>query len=171
MGGLLGFLDPIGKFFGSVLGTVWDVVTGFVSVVGGFIVKYIIEPIMNFLGFTDENIYMTDVKAVKVFQGEDLLKKVQLDLATKHLKDNTGQRNFALGFAETGDAQFGKFYRHGMWDYMDHLPEVVVQAATIPINEVKSILENKIGSPVRILDVLAMVPYDGDCYCYIYRIL
>lgn len=49
-----------------------------------------------------------------------------------------------------------------LWDYMDHLPEVVVQAATIPINEVKSILENKIGSPVRILDVLAMVPYDGD---------
>ena len=35
MGGLIGFLDPIGKFFGSVLGTVWDVVTGFVSVVGG----------------------------------------------------------------------------------------------------------------------------------------
>ncbi len=162
MGGLFGFLDPIGKFFGSVLGTVWDVISGFTSVIGGLIVKYIIEPIMNFLGFTDENIYMTDVKAVKVFQGEDLLKKVQLDLATKHLKDDTGQRNFALGFAETGDAQFGKFYRHGMWDYMDHLPEVVIQASTIPINEVKRILESKIGNPVYILDVLAMVPYDGD---------
>jgi len=41
---------------------------------------------------------------------------------------------------------------------MDHLPEVVVQAATILINEVKSILESKIGNPVFILDVLAMVP-------------
>ena len=162
MGVLYGLLDPIGKYFGSVLGTAWEVISGFSSIVGGFVTKYIIEPIMNFLGFTDENIYMTDVKAVKVFQGEDLLKKVQLDLATKHLKNDTGQRNFALGFAETGDAQFGKFYRHGMWDYTDHLPEVVIQASTIPINEVKSILESKIGNPVHILDVLAMVPYDGD---------
>jgi len=86
MGVLYGILDPVGKFFGSVLGTAWDVISGFSSVIGGFVTKYIIEPIMNFLGFTDENIYMTDVKAVKVFQGEDLLKKVQLDLAANTSK-------------------------------------------------------------------------------------
>ena len=46
MGVLIGFLDPIGKFFGSVLGTAWDVISGFVDVIGGFVTKYVIEPIM-----------------------------------------------------------------------------------------------------------------------------
>lgn len=161
MGGLAQILDPIGSFMGSILGPIWEVITGFVGIIGEFVTNNIIEPVMNFLGFTDEDIYSTDVIAVKVFN-EDFYEKTQLELALNYMKEDTGALKYAVDFADTGDKQFGKFYRHGKWYYLDYLPSAQIHACSIPTDKVQAIIENEIGEDIFIRDIIVMVPYDVD---------
>ena len=158
MGGLF---DAIGDFIGDLLGSVWDAVTSFLSAIGKFVLDKIIEPIMNFLGFTDEDIYLTDVIAVKVFD-EDLFEKTQIELSLEYMKNGNSALQYITNFSDTGDKQFGKYYRHGKWDYLDYLPSAQINAVAIDTNIIKQILENITNEEISLVDTIAMVPYAED---------
>ena len=153
--------DAIGDFIGDLIGSVWDAVTDFLSVVGEFVLDKIIEPIMSFLGFTDEDIYLTDVIAVKVFD-EDLFEKTQIELSLDYMKNDNSALQYITNFSDTGDKQFGKYYRHGKWDYLDYLPSAQINAVSIDTDNVKQILESINNSKVSINDIVTMVPYAED---------
>ena len=155
MGGLF---DAIGDFIGDLVGSVWDAITSFLSTIGEFVLNKIIEPIMNFLGFTDEDIYLTDVIAVKVFD-EDLFEKTQVELSLDYMKNSNSALQYITNFSDTGDKQFGKYYRHGKWDYLDYLPSAQINAVSIDTNNVKTILEKLNNSKITINDIMTMVPY------------
>ena len=154
MGGLF---DAIGDFLGSIV----DVVMDFLSAVGEFVVHNILEPIMNFLGFTDETIYQTDVIAVSVFD-ENLFHKTQVQEALRYGKNQDTAVNYIKKFANTGDVQFGKYYRQGKWDYLDYLPSAQINAVTLPLQDIERILKNEVGNDIFIVDILTMVPSNDD---------
>ena len=79
MGGLF---KAIGDFFGSIVDAIWDAVCNIMDAVWKFISHNIIEPIMNFLGFEDETIIMTDVIATKVFD-KSILPDTKIKAALK----------------------------------------------------------------------------------------
>lgn len=154
MGGLF---DAIGDLLGSIV----DIVMDFLSAVGEFVVHNILEPIMNFLGFTDETIYQTDVIAVSIFD-ESLLYRTQVQEALRYGKNQDTAVDYIKKFANTGDTQFGKYYRQGKWDYIDYLPTAQINAVTLPIAEVESILRSEVGNDIFIVDILTMVPSNDD---------
>ena len=153
--------DAIGDFIGDLIGSVWDAVTDFLSSIGEFVLDKIIEPIMSFLGFTDEDIYLTDVIAVKVFD-EDLFEKTQIELSLDYMKNGNSALQYITNFSNTGDKQFGKYYRHGKWDYLDYLPSAQINSVSIDTDNVKKILEELNNSEITILDIMTMVPYAED---------
>lgn len=161
-------LDPIGTLLGAIspaLGGAWDTLMKWTGIyyIGEFIGKNILEPTIKFLfGLEDEDIYEVDVVAVEMFQ-DDLYKKTQLDLVINYMKkESWDARTYATKFAETGDKQFGKFYRHGKWDFLDYLPEVRVTGVSINTSEIQKIIENLDNDKIYINDILITAPYDDD---------
>ena len=106
-----GALDWVSEFVGGVIGLpfIW-----LENVFGVTFLSPIIESIMNFLGFEDEDIYSTEVIAVRVFD-EDLYNKVQQDLHLEYMSKGYGSIDYANNFSKSGDNQFGRYYRTGKW--------------------------------------------------------
>ena len=156
MGGLF---DAIGDFFGSVVDAIWDAVCSIMDAVWKFISHNIIEPIMNFLGFEDETIIMTDVIATKVFD-KSILPDTKIKAALKKQSENTGVLDYLGEFDAKGNTQFNKYFRKGKSDYIDHLPECQINAISVPTVEIKTVLEKELGTSVNINDVLVGTPTD-----------
>ena len=151
-----GVLDWVGELIGGVIGLpfVW-----LDSLFGTNIFTGIIESIMNFLGFEDEDIYSTSVIAVRVFD-EDLYNKVQQDLHLEYMSKGYGSIDYANNFAKSGDNQFGRYYRTGKWDYMDYLPTGQINAVTLDRNGIEATLESLEGTDVFIVDIGNRTPPD-----------
>lgn len=157
-----GVFQAIGDWIGQTVNNIVGFVEALFTDPFNALLDYIIEPIMNFLGFHDEDIYRTNVIAAKVYN-EDTLTKTQLRQALDYMKkDSVDAIKYAKNFANVGDAQFGKFYRHGKWDYLDYLPDAKISAVTVPVQNIENILKSIKGTDVFITDILAMVPYDED---------
>ena len=139
----------IGDFIGGVIGLpfVW-----LDSVFGTNIFTGIIEPVMNFFGFEDEEIYSTSVIAVRVFD-EDLYNKVQQDLHLEYMSKGYGSIDYANNFAKSGDNQFGRYYRTGKWDYLDYLPTGQINAVTLDRNGIEATLESLEGTDIFIVNI------------------
>lgn len=146
---------------GSVIGAVVDAVSTIVGAVFDVALKYIIEPVMNFLGFKDEDIYIVNVISTKVYD-EDQYPKMRTKLAIDKLKNQTTSIDYLKGFLKVGEAQFSKYFYKGKYDYLDYLPESQFQAVSIPSTKIKEILEDIEGDKVFIVDILGMVPSDDD---------
>ena len=116
MGGLF---DAIGDFFGSIVDAIWDAVCSIMDAVWKFISHNIIEPIMNFLGFEDETIIMTDVIATKVFD-KSILPDTKIKAALKKQSEDTSVLDYLGEFDAKGNTQFNKYFRKGKSDYIDH---------------------------------------------------
>jgi hypothetical protein len=151
-----GILDWVGAVIGGVIGLpfVW-----LDSLFGTNIFTGIIESIMNFLGFEDEDIYSTSVIAVRVFD-EDLYNKVQQDLHLEYMSKGYGSIDYANNFAKSGDSQFGRFYRTGKWDYLDYLPEGQINAVTLDRPGLEATIETLEGTDVFIIDIGNRTPPD-----------
>lgn len=156
-----GVFKAVANAVGSVIGSVVNAIGKFLSAVAKFVVDNIVEPIMAFLGFKDEDVYNTDIVAVKVFT-EDFYAKTKTDLALEYMKEGTDILTYATGYAKTGDSQFGKYYRHGKWEYLDYLPAAQIDAVALAVTSIQDIIENEIGDDIFIRDIIAMVPYDID---------
>lgn len=151
-----GVLDWVGEVIGGVIGLpfVW-----LDSLFGTNIFTGIIESIMNFLGFEDEDIYSTSVIAVRVFD-EDLYNKVQQDLHLEYMSKGYGSIDYANNFAKSGDNQFGRYYRTGKWNYMDYLPTGQINAVTLDRHGIEATLESLEGTDVFIVDIGNRTPPD-----------
>jgi hypothetical protein len=151
-----GILDWVGAVIGGIIGLpfVW-----LDSLFGTNIFTGIIESIMNFLGFEDEDIYSTSVIAVRVFD-EDLYNKVQQDLHLEYMSKGYGSIDYANNFAKSGDSQFGRFYRTGKWDYLDYLPEGQINAVTLDRPGLEATIETLEGTDVFIIDIGNRTPPD-----------
>ena len=156
-----GIFQAIGDWVGQAFNNIVSFVEALFTDPLNALLDYIVEPIMNFLGFHDEDIYRTSVIAVKIYN-EDTFKKTQLRQVLDYVKNKRSSMDYAKSFANVGDTQFGKFYRHGKWDYLDYLPDAKISAVTIPVDKLKSILVALKGEDVFIIDALGMVPYDKD---------
>ena len=156
MGGLF---DAIGDFFGSVVDAIWDAVCSIMDAVWKFISHNIIEPIMNFLGFEDETIIMTDVIATKVFD-KSILPDTKIKAALKKQSEDISVLDYLGEFDAKGNTQFNKYFRKGKSDYIDHLPECQINAVSVPTVEIKAVLEKELGTSVNINDVLVGTPTD-----------
>ena len=156
MGGLF---DAIGDFFGSIVDAVWDAICSVMDAVWKFISHNIIEPIMNFLGFEDETIIMTDVIATKVFD-KSILPETTVQAVLKKQSEDISTLSFLGEFDAKGNTQFNKYFRKGKSDYVDHLPECQINAVSVPTSEIKAVLEKELGISVSINDVLIGIPTD-----------
>lgn len=154
-------ISGIVNIVGSVIGAVVNAVSSIVGALWDITFKYIIEPIMNFLGFTDEDIYNVSVVSSKVYEDEfypDTRTKLILD----KVSNNLDAKNYILNYSEVGNKQFSKFYYKGKYDYLDYLPESVLQATSTPSSKIKEILEKRLNTKVSIIDIIGMVPTDED---------
>lgn len=156
MGGLF---DAIGDFFGAVVDAIWDAVCDIMDAVWKFISHNIIEPIMNFLGFEDETIIMTDVIAAKVFD-KSILPETITQAAIKKQTEGISTLDYLGEFDAKGNTQFNKYFRKGKSDYIDHLPECQINAVSIPTSDIQKVLEKELNTTIRINDVLVGVPAD-----------
>lgn len=156
MGGLF---DAIGDFFGSVVDAIWDAVCSIMDAVWKFISHNIIEPIMNFLGFEDETIIMTDVIATKVFD-KSILPETITQAVIKKQTEGISTLDFLGEFDAKGNTQFNKYFRKGKSDYVDHLPECQINAISIPADVIKGIIEKELNTAIKINDILVGVPND-----------
>lgn len=151
-----GALKWVGKIIGGTIGTpfVWlDKIFGTSFFTG------LIEPIMNFLGFEDEDIYSTSVTAVRVFD-EDLYKKVQQDLHLEYMTKGYNSIDYANNFSKSGDSQFGRYYRTGKWDYLDYLPVGQIDAVSMDRAGIEATLESIEGTDVFIINIGNRTPPD-----------
>lgn len=156
MGGLF---DAIGDFFGSVVDAIWDAVCSIMDAVWKFISHNIIEPIMNFLGFEDETIIMTDVIATKVFD-KSILPETITQAAIKKQIEGINTLGYLGEFDAKGNTQFNKYFRKGKSDYIDHLPECQINAISIPTSDIQKVIERELNTTIKINDVLVGTPAD-----------
>lgn len=154
-----GFFKAIGDFFGSIVDAIWDAVCTIMDAVWKFVSHNIIEPIMNFLGFEDETIIMTDVIATKVFD-KSILPETTVQAVLKKQSENISTLDFLGEFDAKGNTQFNKYFRKGKSDYVDHLPECQINAVSVPTSDIKVVLEKELGTSVNINDVLVGTPTD-----------
>jgi hypothetical protein len=156
MGGLF---KAIGDFFGAIVDAIWEAVCVIMDAVWKFVSRCIIEPIMNFLGFEDETIVMTDVIATKVFD-KSILPDTTVKAALKKQAEDISTLDYLGEFDAKGNTQFNKYFRKGKSDYIDHLPECQINAISIPTSSIKSALEKELGTTIKINDVLVGTPTD-----------
>ena len=149
-------LEWVGDVIGGIIGSVFVWLD---SLFGTDLFTGIIEPIMNFLGFEDEDIYSTSVIAVRVFD-EDLYNKVQQDLHLEYMSKGYGSIDYANNFAKSGDNQFGRYYRTGKLDYMNYLPTGQINAITLDRNGIEATLESLEGTDVFIVNIGNRTPPD-----------
>lgn len=157
----------VSSLFGIAAGIAVDAVRDFMDDVWQFISHNIIEPIMNFLGFEDETIYITDVIAVKVFE-KSILPETTVQAALKMQANNLGAVDFLGEFETAGNVQFNKYFRKGKYSYTDHLPECQIDTVTIPSQEFEAVIESIVGTDIVIQDITATVP--SDTYWCKYRL-
>ena len=156
-----GFISGIVNFVGSVIGAVVNAISSIVGALWNFTFKYIIEPVMNFLGFVDEDIYNISIVSSKVYKDE-FYEDTRTKLILDKVSNNLDTKRYILNYAEVGNKQFSKFYYKGKYDYLDYLPESVLQATSVPSSKIKKILEEKLNTEVSIVDIIGMVPTDED---------
>lgn len=156
-----GFISGIINFVGSVIGAVVNAISSIVGALWDITFKYIIEPIMNFLGFVDEDIYNISIVSSKVYEDE-FYEDTRTKLILDKISNNLDAKNYILNYAEVGNKQFSKFYYKGKYDYLDYLPESVLQATSVPSSKIKEILEERLNTEVFIIDIIGMVPTDED---------
>ena len=153
MGGLVAW---VGETIGGVIGLpfVW-----LDSIFGTTIFTGLIESIMNFLGFEDEDIYSIDVIAVRVYD-EDLYTKVMQDLHLEYMTKGYGSIDYSNNFAKSGDNQFGRYYRTGKWEYMDYLPTGQINAVSLDKNGIVNVLKSIERTEVFIVNIGNRTPPD-----------
>lgn len=156
-----GFISGIVNFVGSVIGAVVNAISSIVGALWNFTFKYIIEPVMNFLGFVDEDIYNISIVSSKVYEDE-FYENTRTKLILDKVSNNLDTKSYILNYAEVGNKQFSKFYYKGKYDYLDYLPESVLQATSVPSSKIKKVLEEKLNTEVSIVDIIGMVPTDED---------
>lgn len=156
-----GFISGIINFVGSVIGAVVNVISSIVGALWNITFKYIIEPVMNFLGFVDEDIYNISIISSKVYK-DDFYENTRTKLILDKVTNNLDAKKYILNYSEVGEKQFSKFYYKGKYDYLDYLPESILQAIAIPVSKIKRILENRLNKNVSIVDIVGMVPTDED---------
>ena len=151
-----GVLDWVGELVGGIIGLpfIW-----LDSIFGTNFFTGLIEPIMNFLGFEDEDIYSIDVIAVRVYD-EDLYTKVMQDLHLEYMSKGYGSLDYSNNFAKSGDNQFGRYYRTGKWEYMDYLPTGQINAISIDRNGIEKVLEGIEGTDIFIVNIGNRTPPD-----------
>lgn len=154
-------ISGIVNIVGSVIGAVVNAVSSIVGALWDITFKYIIEPIMNFLGFVDEDIYNISIVSSKVYEDE-FYKDTQTKLILDKVSSNLDAKSYILNYAKVGNKQFSKFYYKGKYDYLDYLPESVLQATSTPSSKIKEILEKRLNTKVSIIDIIGMVPTDED---------
>lgn len=167
----MGFIiDFVTDVFDTVVDFVTDIFTegpfnaifNLVSNVWNITVTYIIEPIMNFLGFKDQDIYMTDVIACKIYD-EDFLDKTRKELILDYMKkESMDALGYIKGFADRGDKQFQSYYRTGKESYTDYLPTTQLASVTIDKNKIQEIIEDEVGETIGFDKVTAGIPYKDD---------
>ena len=153
MGGIVAW---VGEFIGGVIGLpfIW-----LDSIFGTNIFTGLIESIMNFLGFEDEDIYSIDVIAVRVYD-EDLYTKVMQDLHLEYMTKGYGSIDYSNNFAKSGDNQFGRYYRTGKWEYMDYLPTGQINAVSLDRDGIVKVLEGIEKTEVFIVNIGNRTPPD-----------
>lgn len=153
MGGLVAW---VGETIGGVIGLpfIW-----LDSIFGTTIFTGLIESIMNFLGFEDEDIYSIDVIAVRVYD-EDLYTKVMQDLHLEYMAKGYGSIDYSNNFAKSGDNQFGRYYRTGKWEYMDYLPTGQINAVSLDRDGIVNVLEGIEETEVFITNIGNRTPPD-----------
>lgn len=156
-----GFISGIVNFVGSVVGAVVNAISSIVGALWDFTFKYIIEPVMNFLGFVDEDIYNISIISSKVYEDE-FYENTRTKLILDKVANNLDAKKYILNYSEVGEKQFSKFYYKGKYDYLDYLPESVLQATSVPSTKIKEILEKKLNTEISIVDIIGMVPTDED---------
>ena len=153
MGGIVAWVS---EFIGGVIGLpfLW-----LDSIFGTTIFTGLIESIMNFLGFEDEDIYSIDVIAVRVYD-EDLYTKVMQDLHLEYMTKGYGSIDYSNNFAKSGDNQFGRYYRTGKWDYMDYLPTGQINAVSLDKDGIVNVLKGIEKTEVFIVNIGNRTPPD-----------
>ena len=159
-------LDFIGDVIGGALGLVYS----FIRPIFGDALDWLFEPVMNFLGFEDEDIYSTDVIAVKVID-KDFFHETQVRLALNYQEKGLDAVTYANNFVKTGDTQFNKFYRYGDWNYEDYLPEGQINAVSINVDGIEDILKELHNDDIFIIDVNTVTPNDTDWVKYQLQLL
>lgn len=156
-----GFISGIVNFVGSVIGAVVNAISSIVGALWNITFKYIIEPVMNFLGFVDEDIYNISIISSKVYKDE-FYENTRTKLILDKVSNNLDAKKYILNYSEVGEKQFSKFYYKGKYDYLDYLPESTLQAIAVPASKIERILENRLNKNVSIVDIVGMVPTDED---------
>lgn len=156
-----GFISGIVNFVGSVIGAVVNAISSIVGALWNITFKYIIEPIMNFLGFVDEDVYNISIISSKVYK-DDFYENTRTKLILDKISNNLDAKKYILNYSEVGEKQFSKFYYKGKYDYLDYLPESTLQATAVPASKIERILENRLNKNVSIVDIVGMVPTDED---------
>lgn len=151
-----GIVDWVAEFIGGVIGLpfIW-----LDSIFGTNIFTGLIESIMNFLGFEDEDIYSIDVIAVRVYD-EDLYTKVMQDLHLEYMTKGYGSIDYSNNFAKSGDNQFGRYYRTGKWEYMDYLPTGQINAVSLDRDGIVKVLEGIEKTEIFIVNIGNRTPPD-----------
>lgn len=119
-----------------------------------------------FLGFEGEDIMIAEVFCSKVFS-ENLLNKNRI---TEHIKyNNDGLRaiDYCKNYSGVGDKQFGLYYRHGMWDFPDYLPDAQIVASAIKQSDIEAIIKQEQAPNSIFIDRITLgIPTEKDWIRY-----
>ena len=148
------------KAIKSVFKSVVNFVSDLLDAVWQFCVDYIIEPIMNFLGFKDEEIVTTSVSVSKIFN-KDLLDQTRKELVLEKMLDGYEAMEYATNFSKTGTQQFSKYYTRGKYDYTDELPFAQIDSVSLDGIAVQDVLEEINQQSVHVIDIENRVPTDA----------
>ena len=158
-GGISWILGAVASIFSSIAAPLAMFIDG---IFGTTILKDVLGPIFKFLGFEDEDTYTASVQTIRIYD-DDTLNEVRKQLHLEYMKEGTGSLIYAKHYARTGDAQFGKYYRYGEWEYTDHLPTAYINATTYDRAAIERAVASYYGSSdIYVNDISARVPRDDE---------
>lgn len=178
MSGFLSIISGIFQFIGSLVSAAvdfvvdiftegpWAAISNLFGNIWNSFLDNILEPIMALFGITDQDIYITQVLACKIYD-EDLLEKMLVENAVAYMTNNLSITAYLKLFADVGDAQFSAYYRYGEWYYIDYLPTAQITSVSIDSSLIKEILEELRGEEVYIMKI-SIVGVSTNTWCKYY---
>ena len=120
----------------------------------------------RFLGFEAEDIMTAEVFCCKVFD-KDVLNQTRINEHITYDIDALDNIDYCKNYANTGHKQFDLYYRHGMWDYYNHLPDAQITSASIPPADIEAAIKTEQGVTNVFIDRITLgVPTDKDWIRY-----
>jgi hypothetical protein len=127
------------------------------------------EVVFAWFGIEDEDVVTTNVHDQLLFSEDTTVQEMLTQVAIAHSKTGEGIMELITKNSNRIRGSYTNYFNNGVNKYSHGLPTTNLRAHSIPVDEVKTIIEAEVGSPITILDTARKVPTKEEwVYSHLY---